>query len=80
VPTQVRILPSPQRVNSRSFTRCRDIPIGGAGPHTRATHAELVRTKFRTHGGPIEVADAFASMSTCSADELARLLPLVIGN
>jgi hypothetical protein len=78
VPTQVRILPSPQRVNSRSFTRCRDIPIGGAGPHTRATHAELVHTKFRT-GGPLEVADAFALMSTCSAGELARLLPLAIG-
>jgi 2-methylcitrate dehydratase PrpD len=66
--------------DGRSFTRHRDIPIGGAGPHTRAAHAELVRTKFFAHGGPPEVADAFASMSTCSADELARLLPLALAD
>jgi 2-methylcitrate dehydratase PrpD len=66
--------------DGRSFTRSREIPIGGAGPHTRAAHAELVRTKFLTHGGPVEVADAFASMSTCSASELVRLLPLAIAD
>lgn len=64
--------------DGRSFTRHRDIPIGGAGPQTRAAHVELVRTKFLTHGGPLEVADAFASMPTCSAGELARLLPMAL--
>lgn len=69
-----------QLSDGRSFTRRRDIPIGGAGPHTRAEHAELVRAKFFAHGGPPEVADAFASLSTCSAGELTRLLPLAIAD
>lgn len=64
--------------DGRSFTRQRDIPIGAAGPHTRAAHAELMRTKFLTHGGPVEVADTFASLSTCSAEELSRLLTLAL--
>jgi 2-methylcitrate dehydratase PrpD len=67
-------------VDGRSFTRQRDIPIGAVGPDTRATHAELMRTKFLTHGGPVEVADAFTSLATCSAGELSRLLPLAFAD
>lgn len=66
--------------DGRSFTRRRDIPLGAAGPHTRATHAELMRVKFLTHGGPVEVADTFASLSTCSAGELSRLLSLALAD
>lgn len=64
--------------DGRSFSRRRDIPIGGAGPDTRAHHTDLMRAKFVANGGPTEVADAFATLETCSADELSRLLPLAI--
>lgn len=66
--------------DGRSLTRQQDIPIGAAGPRTRSAHAELMRTKFLTHGGPVEVADIFASLSTCSPGELSRLLPLAFAD
>jgi 2-methylcitrate dehydratase PrpD len=64
--------------DGRSFCREREIPIGAAGPETRAAHAELVRAKFHAQGGPVEVSDAFAELPMLSAGELRRLLPAAL--
>jgi hypothetical protein len=55
-------------------TRRRDIPLGAAGPHTRAHHAELVREKFLATGGPVAVADALADLREVSAPLLDRMV------
>lgn len=59
----------------RRFTHERVIPIGAIGPDTRRSHTELMRTKFLTHGGRPEVADALAQLSQCSARDVSELLP-----
>lgn len=51
-----------------------DIPVGAAGPATRAGHAELVRAKFLGTGGPAEVADAVRLLDRLSAAEVRRLI------
>jgi 2-methylcitrate dehydratase PrpD len=58
----------------RTVTQQRDIPLGGAGPHTRAHHADLVRNKFLGTGGDEAIADAVAVLDKLSADELSDLV------
>jgi 2-methylcitrate dehydratase PrpD len=60
--------------DGRTATRRRDIPLGAAGPHTRAHHAELVRAKFLGTGGPAWVADAVAELDRLPADRLTALV------
>jgi 2-methylcitrate dehydratase PrpD len=64
--------------DGREFARERDIPLGAAGPRTRGEHSKLMRAKFLSHGGPVEVADAFDSIVDCTAGDLSRLLPLAL--
>ncbi|HEX6521522.1 MAG TPA: MmgE/PrpD family protein [Streptosporangiaceae bacterium] len=63
-----------QLADGRSVTRQQDIPAGGAGPDTRARHAELMRAKFLAVGGCDEVADGCAKLERATPHELARLL------
>jgi 2-methylcitrate dehydratase PrpD len=51
-----------------------DIPVGAAGPATRAGHGRLVRAKFLGTGGPAEVADAVRLLDRLSAAEVRRLI------
>ncbi len=51
----------------RTVSRSRLIPVGAAGPDTRTRHAELVREKFLSVGGPHQVADTL--------DQLHRMRP-----
>lgn len=60
--------------DGRTATRSRDIPLGAAGPHTRAHHAELVRDKFLATGGPVAVADALADLREVSGPTLRRMV------
>ncbi|MFE0251642.1 MmgE/PrpD family protein [Streptomyces sp. NPDC059010] len=60
--------------DGRTATRQRDIPLGAAGPHTRAHHAALVREKFLSTAGLPEVADGLAEVDRLPADLLARLV------
>lgn len=43
--------------DGRTVSRTRLIPVGAAGADTRARHADLVREKFLSVGGPHEVSD-----------------------
>ncbi|MDX2591675.1 MULTISPECIES: MmgE/PrpD family protein [Streptomyces] len=43
--------------DGRTVSRTRLIPVGAAGPETRAGHADLVREKFLSVGGSQQVAD-----------------------
>lgn len=56
--------------DGRSAVRELLIPHGGAGPDTRARHAELVRAKYRALGGPDAVADGLERVPTMDAAEL----------
>jgi hypothetical protein len=56
--------------DGRTVSRTRLIPIGAAGPETRAGHAELVREKFLSVGGAPEVAD--------TVDRLHRMRPRAV--
>jgi 2-methylcitrate dehydratase PrpD len=56
--------------DGRTLSRTRLIPIGAAGPETRAGHADLVREKFLSTGGPQEVAD--------TVDRLHRMRPRAV--
>ncbi|MFJ5997431.1 MmgE/PrpD family protein [Streptomyces sp. NPDC092370] len=53
--------------DGRSVSRTRLVPVGAAGPDTRARHADMVREKFLSVGGPHEVSD--------SLDRLHRMRP-----
>jgi 2-methylcitrate dehydratase PrpD len=55
------------------------IPVGGAGPHTRAHHRRLVREKFLAVGGTTPVADAVATLESASQVEVTRLLEATLG-
>ncbi|MFF7635770.1 MmgE/PrpD family protein [Kitasatospora sp. NPDC008050] len=48
--------------DGRTVTRSRLIPIGAAGPDTRVNHAEMMRQKFLSVGGPQRVADTAAGL------------------
>ncbi|MFJ2874604.1 MmgE/PrpD family protein [Streptomyces sp. NPDC087298] len=52
----------------------RDIPIGAAGPDTRAHHRALVEEKFRAVGGAAEVAGACAELESAGPDQVSNLL------
>ncbi|MGW1914661.1 MmgE/PrpD family protein [Streptomyces sp. NPDC002076] len=56
--------------DGRTVSRTRLIPVGAAGPETRAGHAELVREKFLSVGGAQEVAD--------TVDRLHRMRPRAV--
>lgn len=56
--------------DGRTVSRSRLIPVGAAGPETRARHAELVREKFLSVGGPSEVSDG--------VDRLHRMRPAAL--
>jgi 2-methylcitrate dehydratase PrpD len=66
-------------VDGRSISRQRDIPVGAAGPDTRARHAELVRAKYLAVGGSEQVADACAGLGGASAADVAALLRAALG-
>ncbi|MEW9532068.1 MmgE/PrpD family protein [Microbispora sp. NPDC049125] len=51
-----------------------DVPVGGIGPDTRASHRRLVRGKFLEAGGPAEVADAVNDLERLSASEIGWFL------
>lgn len=53
--------------DGRTVSRTRLIPVGAAGPETRVRHADLVREKFLSVGGPHEVSDR--------VDRLHRMRP-----
>jgi hypothetical protein len=48
--------------DGRTLTRSRLVPVGAAGPDTRANHTEMMQRKFRSVGGPRQVADAVGSL------------------
>ncbi|WP_078992499.1 MmgE/PrpD family protein [Streptomyces sp. MMG1121] len=56
--------------DGRTVCRTRLIPLGAAGPETRAGHADLVREKFLSVGGAQEVAD--------TVDRLHRMRPRAV--
>ncbi|MCK9878844.1 MmgE/PrpD family protein [Frankia sp. Ag45/Mut15] len=57
-----------------TLTARRDIPIGAAGPDTRATHRELVRSKFAATGGPPDVAETCAALDHASSARVAAMI------
>ncbi|MFD5640475.1 MmgE/PrpD family protein [Streptomyces anulatus] len=60
--------------DGRSASARRDIPVGAAGPDTRARHRALVRAKFTAVGGEEKVADACAELESAGPDQVAGLL------
>ncbi|MGW5496909.1 MmgE/PrpD family protein [Streptomyces olivaceoviridis] len=56
--------------DGRAFTRERLIPLGAAGPHTRARHEELVREKYVSLGGDAGTAMDAAGLGTMDAARL----------
>jgi len=58
--------------DGRILTAERSIPLGAAGPDTRAGHADLVREKFLAAGGPAEVAAAASTVDTMDAGQLVE--------
>ncbi|MEW2115643.1 MmgE/PrpD family protein [Streptomyces sp. NPDC005474] len=56
--------------DGRAFTRERLVPLGAAGPHTRACHDELVREKFVTLGGDVDTAKAAVELGAMGAVRL----------
>lgn len=58
----------------RTLVRQQDIPVGAAGPRTRATHRALVLRKYLSVGGKAEIGDGCLRMRDTSADQLAALL------
>ncbi|MEU4033822.1 MmgE/PrpD family protein [Streptomyces collinus] len=48
--------------DGRTVSRTRLIPVGAAGPETRAGHADLVREKFLSVGGSQQVADTVGGL------------------
>ncbi|MFE9775090.1 MmgE/PrpD family protein [Streptomyces sp. NPDC005931] len=56
--------------DGRTVSRTRLVPVGAAGPDTRARHADMVREKFLSVGGPREVSD--------SLDGLHRMRPRAV--
>ncbi|MGW4077659.1 MmgE/PrpD family protein [Streptomyces asiaticus] len=66
--------------DGRTFSRERVIPVGAAGPETRARHSELIRSKFISAGGDRQVADAWDGLFDAAAKELADLLETALRN
>ena len=60
--------------DGRTVSRSRLIPVGAAGPDTRARHSDLVREKFLSVGGPRQVADTVARRHPNVTIEQAAIL------
>ncbi|ABW15116.1 conserved hypothetical protein [Parafrankia sp. EAN1pec] len=60
--------------DGRSFSARRDIPIGAAGPDTRARHRELVQAKFAATGGPDVVARTCADLEHADPGQVAAMI------
>jgi 2-methylcitrate dehydratase PrpD len=60
--------------DGRTLMRQRDIPVGAAGPQTRAAHRGIVREKYLSVGGRPEIADGCLRLRDASPDQLAALL------
>jgi hypothetical protein len=60
--------------DGRTLAHQQDIPVGAAGPRTRAAHRAIVRGKYLSVGGLPEIADGCLRMRDASADRLAALL------
>ncbi|MDI5962482.1 MmgE/PrpD family protein [Streptantibioticus silvisoli] len=60
--------------DGRTEVRERLVPIGAAGPDTRARHAELTREKFVSLGGAEDVARAAPDIGSMDPDTLADWL------
>ena len=57
----------------------RDIPVGAAGPDTRANHAALMRRKLVSCGGSKEAAEALGRLEELGADDVEAALADVLG-
>lgn len=69
-----------QLADGRTLMRERTIPVGGAGPDTRARHRELMRAKFLSTGGDVESAASFGELFDMNAKELGHLLETAVGS
>lgn len=67
-----------RRHNGRTYDHQVDIPVGALGPDTRKSHRELMRAKFLSTGGKVEVADAVTELDRLSAAEVRQLLELAM--
>ena len=56
----------------RTVTRSRLIPVGAAGPDTRANHSQMVQDKFLSVGGPRQVADTVGSLHRMRPAQVRR--------
>jgi len=66
--------------DGRTFEHARDIPLGGAGPDTRARHWELVSAKFLATGGRPEVLSEVAALDEASPGEVTQMLAAALGD
>jgi 2-methylcitrate dehydratase PrpD len=66
--------------DGRTLVRQQDIPIGAAGPRTRAAHRTIVRGKYLSVGGLPEIADGCLRMRGASAEQLAALLSAALAD
>ncbi|GLZ42488.1 MmgE/PrpD family protein [Actinokineospora sp. NBRC 105648] len=55
------------------------VPLGAAGPDTRARHAELMRAKFTATGGRAEVAEQAGKLDSMTAVELREWILSALG-
>ncbi|MFI6347313.1 MmgE/PrpD family protein [Streptomyces sp. NPDC050560] len=65
--------------DGRQAVARQDIPVGGAGPDTRAAHRGLVEGKFRATGGPPEAARLCARLEGLSPAEVSLLVERALG-
>ncbi|KOG64584.1 VlmK-like protein [Streptomyces griseoflavus] len=66
--------------DGRSFCTRRDIPLGAAGPDTRARHRDLVREKFLATGGKDEIAEGFETLEEAGPGRVAELVEAALGD
>ena len=64
--------------DGRTVTRTRLIPVGAAGPGTRARHTELMQHKFLSVGGPQRVADTVTSLHRMRAGGVRRWIEAAV--
>jgi len=60
--------------DGRVLVRQQDIPVGAAGPATRAAHAAIVREKYLSVGGAPRIADGCLRLRAAAPGQLAGLL------
>lgn len=64
--------------DGRAAVRQRDIPLGSAGPHTRANHFDLVRRKYLRGGGDPAIVEPIAELDRLPGDQLAKLVDIAL--